>query len=104
MVQGDRYVAITVYLHKIPAIPHPWNKTCYVTITVYLHKTPVSPSPWNKAFYVMITVDRPSTSMIYDILKLCSEQANGIFHKLDKIGNNANIGIRGFTTWKQKIQ
>ena len=24
------------------------------------------------------------------------------FHKLDEIGNNANIGIRGFTTWKQK--
>ena len=22
------------------------------------------------------------------------------FHKLDEIGNNANIGIRGFTTWK----
>ena len=26
------------------------------------------------------------------------------FHKLDKIGNNANIGIRGFTTRKQKNQ
>ena len=24
------------------------------------------------------------------------------FHKLDEIGSNANIGIRGFTTWKQK--
>ena len=23
------------------------------------------------------------------------------FHKLDEIGNNANIGIRGFTTWKK---
>ena len=22
-----------------------------------------------------------------------------VFHKLDEIGNNANIGIRGFTTW-----
>ena len=28
--------------------------------------------------------------------------ANGVFHKLDEIGNNANIGIRGFTMWKQK--
>ena len=26
------------------------------------------------------------------------------FHKLDEIGNDANIGIIGFTTWKQKIQ
>ena len=25
------------------------------------------------------------------------------FHKLDKISNNANIGVRGFTTWKEKI-
>ena len=25
-----------------------------------------------------------------------------VFHKLDEIGNNANIGLRGFTTWKQK--
>ena len=25
-------------------------------------------------------------------------KANGGFHKLDEIGNNANIGIRGFTT------
>ena len=25
-----------------------------------------------------------------------------VFHKLDKIGNNANIGIRFFATWKQK--
>ena len=24
------------------------------------------------------------------------------FHKLDEIGNNATIDIRGFTTWKQK--
>ena len=24
------------------------------------------------------------------------------FHKLDEIGNNANIDIRDFTTWKQK--
>ena len=23
---------------------------------------------------------------------------NGVFHKLDEIGNNVNIGIRGFTT------
>ena len=27
---------------------------------------------------------------------------NRDFHKLDEIGNNANIGIRSFTTWKQK--
>ena len=26
---------------------------------------------------------------------------NMVFHKLDEIGNNANIGIRGFTTWKK---
>ena len=25
-----------------------------------------------------------------------------VFHKLDEIGNNVNIGIRFFTTWKQK--
>ena len=25
------------------------------------------------------------------------------FHKLDEIASNANVGIRGFTTWKQKI-
>ena len=24
-----------------------------------------------------------------------------VFHKLDKLGNNANIGIRYFATWKQ---
>ena len=28
---------------------------------------------------------------------------SGIFHKLDEIGNNVNIGFRGFTTWN-KIQ
>ena len=27
---------------------------------------------------------------------------NRVFHKLDEIGNNANIGTTGFTTWKQK--
>ena len=27
--------------------------------------------------------------------------SNRIFHKLDKIGNNANIGIKGFTTRKK---
>ena len=26
-----------------------------------------------------------------------------VFHKLDEIGNNASIGIRDFTTWKQII-
>ena len=30
-------------------------------------------------------------------------QYNRIFHKLDKIGNNANTGIRDFTMGKQKI-
>ena len=25
---------------------------------------------------------------------------NRVFHKLDEIGNHANIGIRDFTTWK----
>ena len=31
---------------------------------------------------------------------------NKVFHKLHDIGNNVNIGIRGYrsTTWKQKIQ
>ena len=24
------------------------------------------------------------------------------FHKLEEIGNNTNIGIKAFTTWKQK--
>ena len=28
--------------------------------------------------------------------------ANRVFHKLYEIGNNANIDIRGFATWKQK--
>ena len=27
-----------------------------------------------------------------------------VFSQLDEIGNNANIGIRDFTTWKQKNQ
>ena len=31
----------------------------------------------------------------------CLEVWNWGFHKLDEIGNNANIGIRGFTTWKK---
>ena len=30
------------------------------------------------------------------------KQLHESFHKLDEIGNNANIGIGGFTTWKQK--
>ena len=30
--------------------------------------------------------------------------ANRVFHKLDEIGNNANIGIRGFTTWKKSSE
>ena len=25
-----------------------------------------------------------------------------VFFVIKKVGNNANIGIRGFTTWKQK--
>ena len=29
-------------------------------------------------------------------------QSNRVFHKLDEIGTNANIGIRGFTMGKQK--
>ena len=29
--------------------------------------------------------------------------ANRVFHKLDEIKSNANIGIRGFTTWKQQF-
>ena len=28
---------------------------------------------------------------------------NRVFHKRDEIGNNANIGIRDFTMWKQKF-
>ena len=31
---------------------------------------------------------------------MISSSDNGRFHKLDEIGNNANIDIRGFTTWK----
>ena len=41
-----------------------WTVDGYVTITVYLHKSPVTPSPWNKVCCVMITMDRPSPSMI----------------------------------------
>ena len=26
-----------------------------------------------------------------------------VFHKLHEIGNNANIGIKDFTLWKQKM-
>ena len=34
----------------------------------------------------------------------CSLKHNiRVFYKLDEIGNNANIGIHGLTTWKQKI-
>ena len=29
--------------------------------------------------------------------------SNRAFYELDEIGNNANIGIGGFTVWKQKI-
>ena len=31
----------------------------------------------------------------------CPHCSSRGFHKLDEIGNNANIGIRGFTTWKK---
>ena len=41
----------------------------------------------------------------YPIYVHSAEQyINRVFHKLDEIGNNANIGIRGFTTQKQKFQ
>ena len=36
-----------------------------------------------------------------DFWNVCTD--NRVFHKLHEIGNNANIGIRGFTTRKQKI-
>ena len=36
-----------------------------------------------------------------DFWNVCTD--NRVSHKLDDIGNNANIGIRGFTTRKQKI-
>ena len=32
-----------------------WTADGYLIITVYLHKTPVYPSPWNIAYYVIIT-------------------------------------------------
>ena len=41
-----------------------WTVDGYIIITVYLHKTPVTPSPWNIACYMMITVDHRSPSMI----------------------------------------
>ena len=31
----------------------------------------------------------------------CVEGYSRVFHKLDEIGNNDNIGIRGFTTCKK---
>ena len=34
--------------------------------------------------------------------KSLTSNAERVFYKLDEIGNNANIGIRFFTTWKQK--
>ena len=36
-----------------------------------------------------------------DFWNVCTDKR--VSHKLDDIGNNANIGIRGFTTRKQKI-
>ena len=30
------------------------------------------------------------------------QEDNQVFHKLAEIGNNGNIGITGFTTWKQE--
>ena len=50
-----------VYDHTSQGVVH---GDCYVTITVYLHKTPVYPSPWNNACYIMITLDSSSTSTI----------------------------------------
>ena len=39
----------------------------------------------------------------YVSLVIWDKIVNQGFHKLDEIGNNANIDIRGFTMWKQKI-
>ena len=33
---------------------------------------------------------------------MIKETVIGGFYKLDEISNDANTGIRGFTTWKQK--
>ena len=29
--------------------------------------------------------------------------SNTVFHKLDEIGSNADIGIKGMTMWKQNV-
>ena len=39
-----------------------------------------------------------SHSEVTDVKKVSLDVTNRGFHKLDKIGKNPNIGIRGFTT------
>ena len=41
-------------------------------------------------------------SSLFKRNKSHEKRSNPVFHKLDEIRNNANIAIRGFTTWKQK--
>ena len=43
------------------------------------------------------------TSNGVDFECLSSREFWSFFYKLDEIGNDANIGIRDFTMWKQKI-
>ena len=46
-----------------------------------------------------MTISLICMSHLYNIPSWESTLSRG-FHKLDEIGNNANIGIRGFTMWK----
>ena len=52
---------------------------------------------------ILSAIAKASWTMIVVNGEAEGQLANRVFHKLDKTGNNANIGIRGFTVWKQKI-
>ena len=56
--------------------------------------------PWH---YDNLIIVRSTLMMLIVFTNLCVTIDSRAFHKLDKIGSNTNIGIRGFTMWKQKI-
>ena len=57
----DVKVQINKFYRTWQAVNH---GDCCVTITVYLHKTPTYPSPWNNACHIMVTVARGLPSMV----------------------------------------
>ena len=66
----------------------------------------IAPTAWNSLLdKVMFFVNKDTLECTHVILCLkvpCNWITNG-FSQIDKVGNNANIGNRGFTMWK-KIQ